>query len=830
MGIERFFNSLTKNESIKEHGIVIGLKYKLNAEYLYLDFNSIIYNVITKIENDLSYLLYSLVLSEVDNKPLDEKSIEISKIFDFDITSKPLIEKYNQFFNQVKMDQCVIDQIKEQVIYISTQLVTQNKLKTIFVSLDGVPNMGKIIEQKKRRYNGYILTRLKKKIYQKYEETMTDKRKKFEDNKKHYDRSKIISWTIFVENIVNAMNSESFKKTLKQHHENLTEIIISDHNSFGEGEKKIMEHIIENKKKGDYVIYSPDADVIILTMIAHNMLKNESNFTVLRFNQQSLEYDTVNVNALIKNIYDYVIKKVQNNDELSTISVTNDIAFIFTLFGNDFIPKIESIDARNDIETLINIYSDMINNLKVKKCLIFNEKENFKINYYVFFKFINELAKIENMLLFDTYMNNKYKNYGFYKRELEVERLYPVLETYIEFANNIFDKIREVYKNDITDENIQNCINEIIKNSDKKMIKMFLIVEGKIKKDNINNDDLNNLFKKQINKIIEYAKNNDSTGKNIVSGRLRLLLFEDSIDSDHHRENIKKDMPHSEMEITEYDNEIYKMEKRLGEYLIKLNATDFDLGSLSISLFSNGNYRIDRYNIIGNIMDYYSIFFNIESSVILLPKTNKKIIVFEKENRKKLDNLVFDYLKGLFWVFDFYFNKNNNKYNVDNISTWFYPYHRAPLLFQVREVLSSILEGNNINRLNSYMNKLFYDISLNENNKASNTNYMTKLEHYLYVTPKTKHIAVPDNYKSIIDKNNNLFPDLDTIVDKIWNNDSNDEEIIECKRVPYINKCNLTCVPFIKFTDYMKIMNSVNENKQKGGFYEAGKFIYIKMI
>ena len=45
-----------------------------------------------------------------------------------------------------------------------------------------------------------------------------------------------------------------------------------------------------------------------------------------------------------------------SKDEFNKTNVTNDIAFIFTLFGNDFIPKLESIDVRNDIETLMNIY------------------------------------------------------------------------------------------------------------------------------------------------------------------------------------------------------------------------------------------------------------------------------------------------------------------------------------------------------------------------------------------------------------------------------------------------------------------------------------------
>jgi len=809
MGIERFFNSLTKNETIKEHGIILGLKQKINTENLYLDFNSIIYNVTMKVEEDLNYLLYSLILFEENKKPLDSHTEEICKQYNFSGS----VEKYKTYFSQELLDELTTKLIQEQIIYIITQLVVPEEVKLLYLAFDGVPTMGKVIEQKKRRYNGYVLARLKKKIYDKWFDSLPDKRKKFEENKKHFDRSKIISWTNFIEGIVNSLKSDAFKKQLFEKNINLKQYIVSDQNDFGEGEKKIMEHIIQNKVKGRYVIYSPDADVIILSMIANNILNNDSEFTVLRFNQQSYEYDSVNISILINNIYNFTLGKINNNKDFTKLSVSNDIAFIFTLFGNDFVPRLESIDARNDIETIINAYADTMNLLKVKRCLIFTEKNIFKINYYALSKLINEIAKIENILLFDTYMSNKYKNYNFYKRELKVERLYPVLEKYIGFANDIFDKLRLIYKN----ENIDKDIDQIIDNSDKAMIRMFLVMEAK---SNNPDQELEKSFRKQLYKIVSIALHNDSIGKLPIVGRLRLLLFDNNVDNEKHQENIKNDMPHPDMEITEYDIEAYKMEKKIGEYEVKLNATDFDLGSLSISILPNGNYNINRYNIIGNIIDYYDRFFEIGSS--LAYNKDKKIITYDRKNRQKLNDLVFDYLTGLCWVFDFYFNRNDRKYNLENISTWFYPHHRSPLLYQVREVLNSIPDKT---KLTQEMNLLFNEISFSSKYKISHDKYMTKLEHYLYVTPKTKHAKIPDKYKHVIDENTDIFPDLDKLVDKIWDNE-NINEIIECKRVPYINKCNLMCVRFVPFDEYKDIIDLDNKKYLKRYFrnlYEITK-------
>ena len=76
MGIERFFNSLTKSENIKENGIITGLTEKINTEYFYIDFNSIIYNVVNEIEKELNYLLYSVILLS-EGEQLDNESIKI---------------------------------------------------------------------------------------------------------------------------------------------------------------------------------------------------------------------------------------------------------------------------------------------------------------------------------------------------------------------------------------------------------------------------------------------------------------------------------------------------------------------------------------------------------------------------------------------------------------------------------------------------------------------------------------------------------------------------------------------------------------------------------
>jgi len=79
---------------------------------------------------------------------------------------------------------------------------------------------------------------------------------------------------------------------------------------------------------------------------------------------------------------------------------------------------------------------------------------------------------------------------------------------------------------------------------------------------------------------------------------------------------------------------------------------------------------------------------------------------------------------------------------------------------------------------------------------------MNTIEHYLYVTPKNKHYDIPEKYKIIVNANANIFPDLDQITEQIWT-DENNSSIIECKRLPYISKCNLLGIDFVSYSNFI---------------------------
>jgi hypothetical protein len=142
------------------------------------------------------------------------------------------------------------------------------------------------------------------------------------------------------------------------------EIVISDFNEKGEGEKKIIIHIKKNCKigKDNIIIYSPDADMIIMSMIL------DHSIWILRHEQADSTDSIINIEN---------IKKEFNP--------CSEVAYIFSVFGDDFIPKIEWINVTKDIGMILSEYKKM--NIRII--------ENGEINFENLQKFFSQIKKFE---------------------------------------------------------------------------------------------------------------------------------------------------------------------------------------------------------------------------------------------------------------------------------------------------------------------------------------------------------------------------------------------------------------------------------------------------
>ncbi len=299
-GIPRFFSNI-----MKKYDDLIELNMK-NTDYFYIDFNSIIYEVIPEIKEQINFNIYENILIE-----------HVIKYLNF-------IIKY------------------------------VNPSKLVYIAMDGPAPMAKIIKQRARRYKSVIETNYKKNINNKYGIK----------NKNTWTTSSISPGTIFMDKLCKKISSMCTDK-----------IKFSNCYEAGEGEHKIINYIkINNKIEDKIVIYSPDADLIILSAMLDN------NIYILRKNPEI-------VNEFIYLSIDKC--KYQFYNEIScdyNKQYLIDYVFLTFMCGNDFVPSNHFLKIKeNGLDILIKIY----NKVKNDEFLVNDKKINIKFLKNIFYELKN---------------------------------------------------------------------------------------------------------------------------------------------------------------------------------------------------------------------------------------------------------------------------------------------------------------------------------------------------------------------------------------------------------------------------------------------------------
>jgi len=382
MGIEKFFNTLLS--SYKEK--LITPFQKSSANILFFDFNSIIHKISSQTVSDMNYM-YKILLISIhfpSNKLIDffkNKYHNYKSIFYLSIDFLHTQSGIRQLIEDIKkidINMVIIYQIIKQIEYYISQI---SDLQLVYISIDGTPSIGKILEQRHRRYIGEIINYKNQstinsfKFPEKLSEQYPYDYKEYNKNKFFFHKLHISPNTNFMKKLIKSIKNHNFP----------VHIQINDDTISGEGEYKIINFIrnynelfIEKK----IIIYSPDSDMILLASILPH------DIYILRYDQQK-DIDYIMSNEIFKkNILEYILKNSKNNKNLNQ-NIINDIIFIFTIFGDDFLPKINSIPINQNLETILDIYKSMD---PIKNGYILNEDTINLKQLKVFFK---ELEKLE---------------------------------------------------------------------------------------------------------------------------------------------------------------------------------------------------------------------------------------------------------------------------------------------------------------------------------------------------------------------------------------------------------------------------------------------------
>lgn len=405
MGIPLYFNKITNQYKNVVHS------NKQKCDRLFLDFNGIIHNVVNTIKSQVAI-----------DMPLDE------------------------------FEELLIEKIIEYMDYVCAYA---SPSKLLYICIDGVAPLPKIIQQRKRRY------------FSNWIHSKTN-----ENNTYHWDSNAISPGTSFMLKLNKNLRRYVQTKTLTY------EIILSDSSEKGEGEHKIFDYIHFHEPSNNIdVIYGLDADLIMLSLICSKTKKfllrepqyfhnSNSDKPFLWFNVETFKYNLINYYDNKIDIHSYV--------------------FLCFLLGNDFLPNLSYLKIVNDgIDKIIKAYINVSERYH-KPIIYVIEYDKYEIDISIFTSLIYELKSKE-----DIEMKELHNNY--YKKTMIFKNTKAKYENYgVSFKNkrmkNVFDNTnwRPLYYTNLFDMNIH-CDDTISKSCKNYIEGLFWTMNYYFNKKIVNN-------------------------------------------------------------------------------------------------------------------------------------------------------------------------------------------------------------------------------------------------------------------------------------------------------------------------------------------------------
>lgn len=480
MGLDKvyytFYRLFGGNEDMEENNFDNGFNY-IPCEVLFIDGNFVLYQIISKIEEDINNILKVILaishnsnrnnlLDYLDNllndSPLKSFKEYFEEIFYLDSLESMILMLRDKTVNVEKKDNRLNDIICEYYLeYIKSNILDLHNielLKEFYLIFDGIPSGFKIIEQRRRRLKNFLESNLRKRLLG---DKMINFPKRLSLNKIN-NIDMIFDYGEFVENMITlpksfGPSSDVFKMIglkvrnyLKKSNERLT-FWYSGVNENGEADFKIV-HLCRLVKYNNIVIHCSDFDFIILG----SRLQKEINKKIYLIRHFKEKYLIINFIKLNERVLNYLSNKyeIEKNKKL-----IDEFYFSMIFFGNDYLPPLNELNFDSNFINLIDLIG---NNLwRNNKYLLDNEKINI-LNLKNLFSVFGNLSNIylKNYLKSNYYCNSLLKN------------LPSNINNFVELVNNILEpywyrKIleindwSEIYTKDLRIDYIQKYIPKI---------------------------------------------------------------------------------------------------------------------------------------------------------------------------------------------------------------------------------------------------------------------------------------------------------------------------------------------------------------------------------
>ncbi|XP_026751467.1 5'-3' exoribonuclease 1 isoform X2 [Galleria mellonella] len=293
--------------------------------------------------------------------------------------------------------------------YLGTLFQIIKPKKLFFMAIDGVAPRAKMNQQRGRRFrSAREAEKLEEEAIAKGEVLPTEKR---------FDSNCITPGTAFMVRLHEQLKYFVKHKMSTDPLWSKVKVILSGHETPGEGEHKIMDYIRWARSQPDYdpntrhCLYGLDADLIMLGMCTHEphfaLLREEVKFG--KTTQRATSPEETNFYllhlSLLREYLEQEFISIKNNlpFEYDIEKIVDDWVLMGFLVGNDFIPHLPHMHISNDALPLL--YKTYMTVLPTLDGYI-NEAGDLNLGRFEIF--MQELAKIDKEKFQDVYTDLKY--------------------------------------------------------------------------------------------------------------------------------------------------------------------------------------------------------------------------------------------------------------------------------------------------------------------------------------------------------------------------------------------------------------------------------------
>jgi 5'-3' exonuclease len=262
---------------------------------------------------------------------------------------------------------------------VDAMITLVNPTKCVYIGVDGVAGCCKQSQQRKRRFKAA--------------------KDRAANNDTSFNTVELTAGTPLLQRLCEAVE----KYFTENKREGLT-VVINPVTVAGEGEHKLIQAMVNQKKYKSFTIFSPDADLIMLAMVT-----GLPRIQILReniYDSISGDWIFVDIDRLKSVLTEKITLQLLEEApcDLNWDNVIRDVVLFMFMLGNDFLPNVPSIEiAHEGIDTLLHVYSKIVgsNGYLVGPDNRFNLR-----GIRALFK---EMGSLEPEMLLKKYLKNKAK-------------------------------------------------------------------------------------------------------------------------------------------------------------------------------------------------------------------------------------------------------------------------------------------------------------------------------------------------------------------------------------------------------------------------------------